>query len=72
MRINRRLVGTVADRPIDTVVSQEADEIPAETRRTEAQPQQMSIIDRVAAMLDGSAPIESNALIGRVPTYRKG
>ena len=72
MRINRRLVGTVADRPIDTVVSQEADHIPADAQGPEAPPQQMSVIDRIAAMLDGSTPIQSDALIGRVPTYRKG
>jgi hypothetical protein len=72
MRINRRLVGTVADRPIDTVVSQEADHIPADAQGQEAPPQQMSAIDRIAAMLNGSTPIQSDAWIGRVPTYRKG
>jgi len=73
MRINRRLRGTVADRPIDTVVAQGIPQvIPAQDVRRTRPSSMINAIERIASMLDGSAPIESDIQLADTPVYDKG
>ena len=69
MRINRRVRGTVADRPIDTVVTQP---VPVENIRRDRPSTMMDAIERIAARLNSSEPIESDVLLADAPAYDKG
>ena len=73
MRINRRLQGTVADRPIDTVVTQGVPQaIPAQDVRRTSPSSMVNTIERIASMLNGSAHAGPDIQLADTPAYGKG